>query len=293
MPVIKDPTYKAALSAKQRSVEAEITRVLHQKERAIQDARYQEQLNIQRERLEEQKRQASFPYKRQVQKEEKLGTKLNELETEINEAAGSAKDYIESFDVYKKGIENGNIITGAYGEDRLNTHKTLQALAENTGVYSKDWMENAKLRSQLSDDLKSGAIQQVFSQLKGHLGAGISDADRKAIQLMGISLDRDANSNLDSIETFQKAQQRNIEAAKFMEDYKQNKSSIPGELDGNFQAAFTKWRNEQPSILPDRLKAMISKNKEIESEKYNGPIITDEKGNKMRLSDDKKSWVKF
>jgi hypothetical protein len=268
MSSVTDPQLRLALANRQKAVEFEINRIEKQREQAAAAQRAAEDRAIraqQQKRLEEQ---ASPEYKMKMKKAEELGKRLDETESSINSSAQAAPSLIDQFEVYKNAIKNGTVVTGAYGEDRLNAHKTILGLT--AGVTGG---KNSDLRSRLSDNIKSGALQQAFAELGGRLGAGISDADRKAIQQMGISLDRDPESNIDAIETFQNAQKRKIAASEFMEDYKANKSSIPGQLDAGFEAAFTKWVNGQPSIVPDRVKQIVAGDEKASGNQQSAPSV--------------------
>lgn len=267
MSAVTDPKLRLALANRQKAVEFEIQRIEKQRsEAAVARQRAEDRAirQAQEKRLEEQQ---SPEHKTKMRKAEELGKRLDETEATINAGAQGAQGLIDQFDVYKNAIKSGQVVTGAYGEDRLNAHKTLLGLT--SGITGK----NTDLRSRLSDNIKAGALQQAFAELGGRLGAGISDADRRAIQQMGISLDRDPESNIDAIETFQNAQRRKLAAAEFMEDYKANKSSVPGQLDAGFEAAFTKWVNSQPSIVPDRMKNILAGDEKGIAKKESGPTV--------------------
>jgi hypothetical protein len=137
--------------------------------------------------------------------------------------------------------------------------------------------------------LKRGGIQQMLAQMGGRLGAGISDADRAAIQQTTIGLENNLDYNKDAVEMVIKMQERAIAAAEFAKKYGR---------DPDFASRLAEWSKGQPSVVPAGLSEKLKSDGLAATSPTNtsvsgNVIFNKQTGQRMRPSADGKSWVAF
>jgi hypothetical protein len=230
---IQTPHYSSTVNANVGIVKNRIAQLERQRQDILNRQQKEEDRAIRQKTEERIARQNSPEGRAEIESQKLVAKKIAEEETGAFEAADQAKNLIDQFEPIKKALEDGTLITGAYGADRHNTHKTILAA---TG-------RDSDLRSRLGDYMNSAALKQAFAQLGGRLGSGISNSDREAIMGMGVSLDNDKNYNIDSIIAFQNAQKRNLEYTKWVQEYKEDHG---GKLGVSFLKDAQEWKEKQP-----------------------------------------------
>lgn len=86
-------------------------------------------------------------------------------------------------------------------------------------------------------------------------------------------------------------QKRAQAMSKFTEDYRKEHN---GHLDAGYTAALSEWANKQPNVTSKKLRESLGTDGGSSASSSSGNIAVNPKtGEKMRLSDDGKSWVKF
>jgi hypothetical protein len=243
------PGQAPALKSKAAIVKNRIDMLERQKQDIFNSQ--QRQANIAHQKNMEE--QGSPEGKAKIKQAENYATKVQDAENDAINAAARADDDIMQFEIYRKAIAKGIVPTGFGGEVGHIFNKAKVAVGYGD-----------KLRSQLGDDIESGAVQQMIDRAGGRLSTGVSNEDSKNLLKVGISLGRDAASNVHYLEALQNAARRNKEHLEFIKQYKQEH----GRLDENFLEADAKWRNSQPTIISKQLLAEL----EIKPEKGDGEV---------------------
>lgn len=212
-----------------------------------------------------------------------LAKDIAETASGIDKAAREAKPIIDEFENYKKILESKKVTTGLFGPARHAANK----LAVESGYASPETEQAARF----GDLIKSGGLRQMLIQMGGRLGAGISDADRRAIEQTSIGLEQNQQYNIDMIDAMINMQKRAQAMGKFTEDYRKEHN---GHLDAGYTAALSEWANKQPNVTSKKLRESLGTEGGSATSSVSGNVIVNPKtGEKMRLSDDGKSWVKF
>lgn len=158
--------------------------------------------------------------------------------------AAQAQENIDKFESLKQAIASGKVSTGLTGPARLLLNKAKVDF--NIGG------EEAKQAAALGDYVESGAVEQVMTRLKNHLGTGISEGDRQAIEKTAIGINRSAEYNIASLETVINLQKRAQAMAKFTDDYFKS-----GGTSKDYPSELAKWTAQQPSVVSEKLRRTL------------------------------------
>lgn len=175
-----------------------------------------------------------------------LAKDIAETASGIDKAAREAKPIIDEFENYKKILESKKVTTGLFGPARHATNK----LIVESGYASPETEQAARF----GDLIKSGGLRQMLIQMGGRLGAGISDADRRAIEQTSIGLEQNQQYNIDVIDAMINMQKRAQAMGKFTEDYRKEHN---GHLDAGYTAALSEWANKQPNVTSKKLRESL------------------------------------
>ena len=158
-----------------------------------------------------------------------LGVKRLE---EIQNAASAAVDILGQNQILTSLMNDPEFQSGALAEPKMAYKKIIEALGGDP----------ANVASQ--EAFQSVTSQLILSKMGGSLGAGFSEGDRKFVESMAPSLSTSKLGNKLIIEMNNAVAKRQIQinefANKYIEDY--------GMLDEKFNAALSKWANENPAF---------------------------------------------
>jgi hypothetical protein len=173
--------------------------------------------------------------------------------TQIGGKGGNAYDVAEA----KNLVETSQQIAkdGRAGSDALAKLGKMRELLTNDQVYTGIGAEQVVGLQRLgalfgiSDGIKDtesfNALSKsaVLDKMGGSLGTGVSNADRDYIDGQVPSLQNTKEGNLQLIEVMGKIAQRQIDIAKFTNEYKKTHG---GKIDWQFDAALADWAEQNP-----------------------------------------------